>query len=71
MYGHEVVALMLLAAGAVVDATCNDGGTSLMLASLRGHDNVVKCLMDEAGVDADHKDSDGAAAAMHWASLMW
>jgi hypothetical protein len=58
-YGHEIVAKLLLEAGANVNAQ-GDYGNALYTASFEGHETVVKLLL-EAGADVNAKWDYGTA----------
>ena len=53
----------LLAQGAEINATDNQGVTALSWSSYNGHAEVVKTLID-GGADINHQDNDGMTALM-------
>ena len=63
--GHEEIAVMLLAAGAKVNARITQadasGSTALMLAALNGHAGIVKLLLRH-GADVNARDKLGQSA---------
>ena len=61
--GQPMEAEALLQSGADANAKNNSGRTVLMLASMRGHTEVVRLLLD-AGADVNAVDSDGNTAIM-------
>ena len=60
--GNAVLVALLLAAGAHVDASDEDGSTPLLHAALCGHELAARALL-AAGADAWARDSDGCCAA--------
>ena len=50
----------------MVDAKSNDDSTPLMHTSGMGHDDLVACLIKDAGADAGHKNNIDSTA-MHYA----
>jgi len=57
--GHSSMALLLIENGADVNASFDDGSTSLHAAARKGHDGVVKVLL-EKGAKVNVKDLGGA-----------
>ena len=53
----------LLAQGADVNNTDNEGRTALMVAALRGHTEIVQSLLEQGG-DVNAKDNNGRTALM-------
>ena len=59
---------MFVAAGADVNGTAADGSTALVVATVRGHADLVTALLDH-GADPN---ADGAGyTALHWAAGAW
>ncbi|MGD0276807.1 MAG: ankyrin repeat domain-containing protein, partial [Syntrophales bacterium] len=61
--GDAARALQLLAQGVKVDARRSDGQTALIIASLNGHKDVLKILVDK-GADINAKDNMGQTVLM-------
>ena len=60
--GHTNIVAQLLAAGADVNATHNDGYTALIFASYVGHAEIVAQLL-AAGADVNATNDDGYTAS--------
>ena len=68
--GEESAVRTFLEAGVMVDTTDTDwyGKTALMSAAGRGHENIVRLLLDE-GADTEAKDKHRGGTAIMWAAL--
>ena len=64
--GHKNIIALLVERGARVDATDNDGNSTLSHAAARGHEAVVCVLLDN-GANVQFKNPDGWSA-LHYAS---
>ena len=60
--GHAAIARLLVEKGADVNAGDERGSTALIAASIMGHLDTVKFLVEDAGADVNVTDADGDSA---------
>ena len=57
-----------LARGGDVNDKDPNGPTALMFAVLKGHNSIVKLLLEQPAVKTNEKDNFGGYTALHWAA---